>query len=126
MRLQPPPFQVRNPLLDRPSVVLISNVVNQAHVGIDRKHRRTLGLRQELESVVEVPRLRAGELFAIGSAGAQLTERGGRLADVELRFGCAHYADLRTNFAASEVASAAATSFPFCQFDITGLWVSVS
>jgi hypothetical protein len=60
-----PGVEVFQPLLEAPAVaVVVGDVVDHPHVGVEREHVGALGLGQELESVVEVSRLGAGERFA--------------------------------------------------------------
>ena len=63
--LQAPRFQLLEPLGLRPRVIGVGNIVHQAHVRVEGEHRRTFCIRQKLEAVIEVPRLRPRETLTI-------------------------------------------------------------
>ena len=54
VRLLSPLIQIVNALLDGSTVLIIRDVVDEPHVGVECKHRRSFGLGKQLQAVVKI------------------------------------------------------------------------
>ena len=64
-RLLPPGFKVFYALIVRAVIFIVGDVIDKAHVSVQREHGRSLGLGKQPQTVIKVPCRRARDLSTI-------------------------------------------------------------